>query len=975
MYFCNFLLYFDSQMEDTRNKIISFVEYVRKLTGDEKGEAQVFCDRLFQAFNHEGYKEAGAELEYRVKVKGKSTKFADLLWRPRLLLEMKKRGEKLEKHYQQAFEYWLELVPQRPKYVILCNFDEFWIYDFDIQLREPVDQVKLEDLPTRFTVLNFLFPENRKPLFNNNLVDVTRKAADNVAQVFNRLVERGEKQEIAQRFILQCVVSLFAEDIDLLPRGLFSEFLDDCRSNRISSYDLIGGLFRQMGSQRPAPNDSRYRDVPYFNAGVFSKVEPISLTRSEIDLLASAATERWSKVEPAIFGTLFESSMGKEERHALGAHYTSPVDIQKVILPTIVRPWEERIDAATKLNELLILRQELINFTVLDPACGSGNFLYVAYRELKGLEAKLLTKIHENFGLRNRLSIGTMSLIKTTQFHGIDIKHFAVELAKVTLMIAKKLALDEENQLLDVAQMSLPIEIDRALPLDNLDKNIRCDDALFCDWVTADAIIGNPPYQSKNKMQQEYGVTYVREVREKYAEVPGRADYCVYWFRRTHDALKDGGRAGLVGTNTIRQNYSREGGLDYIVNNGGTITEAVSTQVWSGSAVVHVSIVNWIKGEELSQKKLYTQIGDDKDSPWEVLEVDKINSSLSNKFDVTQAKKLVINVKSGTCYQGQTHGHEGFLLTPQEAATMIRQSKNNAEVILPYLIGDDLLSEIPPLPQRYVIDFHPRNLLTCKKYSAPFKRIESMVLPTRENAAKEERKRNEELLQKDSKSKVNRHHQNFLTKWWLLSYSRAELIEKLNQLSRYIVCSRVTKRPIFEFIDFRIRPSDALQVFLLSDDYSFGILQSDIHWQWFNEQCSTLKGDFRYTSNTVFDSFPFPQNPKLSQVKKVALAAVTLRQLRQELITEHKLSLRELYRTLELPGQNPLRKAQEQLDKAVRQAYGMEAKEDVLKFLLELNFAVAGRETNNLPVVAPGLPPCVNNPSEFITNDCVKMPE
>jgi hypothetical protein len=279
-------------MTDTPSKIRSFIEYSRTLKVDEKGEAQVFCDRLFQAFNHEGYKDAGAELEYRVKVKGKSTKFADLLWRPRLLLEMKKRGEKLEKHYQQAFEYWLELVPQRPKYVILCNFDEFWIYDFDIQLREPVDQVKLEDLPSRFTVLNFLFPENRKPLFNNNLVDVTRKAADNVAQVFNRLIERGEKQEIAQRFILQCVVSLFAEDIDLLPRGLFSEFLDDCRSNRISSYDLIGGLFQQMGSQRPAPQDSRYRDVPYFNAGVFSKVEPISLTRSEIDLLASAATER-----------------------------------------------------------------------------------------------------------------------------------------------------------------------------------------------------------------------------------------------------------------------------------------------------------------------------------------------------------------------------------------------------------------------------------------------------------------------------------------------------------------------------------------------------------------------------------------------------------------------------------------------------------------------------------------------------------
>ncbi|NET73466.1 MAG: class I SAM-dependent DNA methyltransferase [Sphaerospermopsis sp. SIO1G2] len=962
-------------MENTRNKIINFVEYTRQLKGDEKGEAQVFCDRLFQAFNHQGYKEAGAELEYRVKVKGKSTKFADLLWRPRLLMEMKKRGERLERHYQQVFEYWLQLVPHRPQYVILCNFDEFWVYDFDIQLQEPLDKVKLEDLPERYTVLNFLFPENRQPLFNNNLVDVTRKAADNVAQVFNRLVERGEKEEVAQRFILQCVVSLFAEDIDLLPRGLFSEFLDDCRSNKISSYDLIGGLFRQMGSNRPAPQDSRYRNVPYFNAGLFSKVEPISLTRGELDLLASAGSERWSKVEPAIFGTLFESSMGKEERHALGAHYTSPADIQKVVLPTIVRPWQQRIDEATKLNELLAIRQELINFKVLDPACGSGNFLYVAYREIKRLEANLLNKIHENFSLRSTSSIGTISLVKTNQFYGLDIKPFAVELAKVTLMIAKKLALDEENQLLNVSQMSLPLELDRALPLDNLDQNIRCDDALFCDWVKADAIIGNPPYQSKNKIQQEYGVTYVSQVRERYPEVPGRADYCVYWFRRTHDELNTGGRAGLVGTNTIRQNYSREGGLDYIVNNSGTITEAVSTQVWSGSAVVHVSIVNWIKGKESSQKKLYTQIGDDIDSPWQILELDKINSSLSAKLDVTQAKKLLVNVNSGACYQGQTHGHKGFLLTPQEAAKMIRQSKDNAEVIFPYLIADELIGLKPALPQRYVIDFHPCDILTSQKYSAPFNKIETMVLPTRKNAAKKEQHRNNELLQKNSKSRVNKHHQNFLNKWWLLSYPRAELIEKINNIPRYIACARVTKRPIFEFISSSIHPNDALQVFPLSDDYSFGILQSDIHWQWFNERCSTLKRDFRYTSDTVFDSFPFPQNPKLSQVKKVATAAVKLRELRQQIMTENKWSLRELYRTLEIPGKNRLRTAHEELNKAVREAYGIKRQDDLLEFLLELNFAVADREANNLPVISPGLPPSVTDASEFITDDCVKMPD
>lgn len=961
-------------MTDALNNINKFVEYVRTLKGDEKGEAQVFCDRLFHAFGHAGYKEAGAELEFRVKAKGKTTKFADLLWRPRLLLEMKKRGEQLEKHYQQAFEYWLELVPQRPKYVVLCNFDEFWVYDFDLQLREPVDRVKLEELPARFTALNFLFPENRQPLFNNNKIDVTRTAADKVAQVFNRLVERGEKVETAQRFILQCVVALFAEDIDLLPRGLFTEFLEVCQTNRESSYDLIGGLFRQMGSNRPAPKDSRYRDVSYFNGGIFSTIEPIALTRSEIDLLLAAAAERWSKVEPAIFGTLFESSMGKAERHALGAHYTSEADIQKVVLPTIIRPWRERIEAANTLKDLLALRLELLDFKVLDPACGSGNFLYVAYRELKRLEAQLLTKIHENFS-RAANAIGTMSLVKTSQFYGIDIKRFAVELAKVTLMLAKKLALDEENHLLQTAQMNLALELDRALPLDNLDGNIRCDNALFCEWTKADAIIGNPPYQSKNKMQQEYGAVYVRRVRAEYPGVPGRADFCVYWFRRAHDELKPNGRAGLVGTNTIRQNYSREGGLDYIVGNGGTITEAVSTQVWSGDAVVHVSIANWIKGEQPGKKKLFTQVGDDKNSPWEIAELDTINSALSAKFDVTQAKKLSINANSDACYQGQTHGHEGFLLTPNEAAAMIRQSKSNSEVIFPYLIGDDLLSEKPPLPQRYVIDLHPRDVLAASKYAIPLNRIKELVLPTRQATAKEEEERNSEALKDNPKAKVNRHHQNFMAKWWLLSYPRPELIQKISNLSRYIACSRVTKRPVFELVDFRIRPSDALQVFPLSDDYSFGILQSNLHWAWFTARCSTLTARFRYTSDTVFDSFPFPQSPTLAQAKKVAAAAVNLRQLRRKVMTENQWSLRELYRTLDLPGDNPLRKAQAELDAAVREAYGMKAKDDPLKFLLELNFEVADRETKSLPVVAPGLPPVVKNPSEFITDDCVRMPE
>lgn len=951
-------------MTDTLNNIQGFVRYARSLKGDEKGEAQVFCDRLFQAFGHDGYKEAGATLEYRVKRKGKSTKFADLFWESRLLLEMKSRGEKLEKHYDQAFEYWLNATPKRPKYVVLCNFDEFWIYDFDLQLREPVDRLKLEELPDRYTALNFLFPENRKPQFANNQVDVTREAANKVAMVYNQMVARGEDNDAAQRFILQCVMALFAEDIDLLPRGFFTELLEECRSGA-SSYDLIGGLFRQMGSPKPARKDSRYRDVPYFNGGIFAEVDPIPLEPDEIKLLLEASAEKWSKVEPAIFGTLFEGSMGKEERHALGAHFTSEADIQKVVLPTIVRPWRERIEAASTLRELLALRQELNQFKILDPACGSGNFLYVAYRELKRLETQLLAKIHENFSDRTATQIGTLSLISTKQFYGIDIKPFAVELAKVTLMVAKKLALDEENKLLDIAQMSLPLELDRALPLDNLDQNIICDDALFCDWETVDAIIGNPPYQSKNKMQQEFGAAYVRKVRTKYAQIPGRADYCVYWFRRTHNELKLGGRAGLVGTNTIRQNYSREGGLDYIVS-GGTITEAVSTQVWSGDAVVHVSIVNWIKDEQAGKKKLYTQLGDDKDSPWQVVELEKINSSLSTRIDVSQAKTLLINVNSETCYQGQTHGHEGFLLTPDQAQIILKD-KATQSVIHPYSTGDDLVSKLQSLPSRYIIDIsHCSDVLSAMRYGTAFKHLQKTVMPEMEAKAKRER---------EETGKEKGPRQSHFQKWWRLWRSRGEMLEQISRVPRYIGCSRLTKRPIFEFIHPEIHPSDVVQVFPLPDDYSFGILQSAIHWEWFNARCSTFKRDFRYTSNTVFDSFPFPQSPKLAQVKKVAAAAVKLRQLRRKVMADNQWSLRELYRTLDLPGENPLRKGHAELDVAVREAYGMKANEDPLQFLLNLNFEVAERETQGLPVVAPSLPACVTDASEFITNDCVKMPE
>ena len=264
---------------------------------------------------------------------------------------MKSRGENLEKHYDQAFEYWTHIVPRRPPYVILCNFDEFWIYDFNTQLFDPVERVSLRDLPQSGSAFNFLLPHPQKPIFGNNRVEVTRKAADSMAHVFREIVARGEDRARAQRFILQLLVAMVAEDIGLLPNHIVTELLEECAERGGSSYDLLGGLFRQMATEEPA-RGGRYQGVRYFNGGLFAVVDPIELKRSEAYALHDAARHNdWSKVKPEIFGTLFQASMDKKERHAFGAQFTSEFDIQKVVGPTIVRPWRERIAAAgTSVN-------------------------------------------------------------------------------------------------------------------------------------------------------------------------------------------------------------------------------------------------------------------------------------------------------------------------------------------------------------------------------------------------------------------------------------------------------------------------------------------------------------------------------------------------------------------------------------------------------------------------------------------------
>jgi len=903
------------------------------LRGDEKGEAALFLENLFRALGHEGVRQAGATLEKRIKKRDNGgTAYADLEWKPRVLIEMKKAGRDLARDYRQAFEYWIDLVPDRPQFVILCNFDEFWVYDLNRQLEEPVDRVALDDLPRRWEALAFLLPRQEEPTFGNDLVAVTRETAAMVSAVFNHLIDRGVERDPAQRFILQAVMAMFSEDIGLLPRHSLTRALEDVMEGAGTAYDLVFGLFREMNAPGITPG-GRFEGTPYFNGGLYTAVTPFDLIGEEVAALALACQEDWSQVRPVIFGTLFEQSLDKPERHAYGAYFTSEADIQKVVLPSIVRPWRKRIDEASTLEELGKVEADMLRYQVLDPACGSGNFLYVAYRELRRLERDLDVKrqlLSRRGGRREEMRL---TFVTARQFHGIDLRPFAVEVAKLTLMLARKLAADELGD-------------ERTyLPLDDLNANFQTANAVTATWPPFDVCIGNPPYLGAKRLLQEKSASEVAALRKTYPDIGGLADYVVYWFRKTHDLLPDGGRAGLVGTANIRSGDSRKHSLDYVVDHGGVIYDAISSQPWSGDATVEVSIVNWTKGEHEGPKTLWLSRGTTK------MEIESITGALSPNTDLRAARPLAANRRPKVCFQGQTPQHTpGFVLSPDAAAKLVAANAKSAEVIYPFLVGEELTGD--GRPTRFVIDIDAADAMQAELQAggAVMDHLRRAVLPDRQKKAAKEAARNAELLEADPDRNVTWHQKNFLDKWWELGWRRGDMVTALSGLSRYIVLSRVavlTRPSVYAFVSPEIRPADALQVFAFEDDYSFGILHSSYHRGYFEERCSKMRVDPRYTPNTVWDTFPWPQAATEEAVARVADVAARIVALRDDGLAAG-LSLEKQYNSLRDPGRNPLRNLQEELDAAVELAYGFSAGEDVLAQLLALNLSIAAQERDGL---------------------------
>ncbi len=488
---------------------------------------------------------------------------------------------------------------------------------------------------------------------------------------------------------------------------------------------------------------------------------------------------------------------------------------------------------------------------------------------------------------------------------GIEIEAFALALARVTLWMGHKVAVDE----LELSESTLPLQDLSGLQL---------ADALSVPWPRADAIIGNPPFHGSQNIRRVMGDEYAERLKRTFGI--GLKDYCVYWFRRAHDQLEPGGRAGLVGTNSVSQNRARGASLNHIVEQGGVITEAVSKEKWPGEAVVNVSIVNWVKRPERTPGRFLL----------DGMEVEGISTALRPSI-LPIEDVAVLGENRRRSFQGPIPAGDFYLSVEEANALLSRLDAAYEDVVRPYLVGDDITDDPRQRPRRFVIDFAMRALEEAMAYPAALERVRERVKPRRDLNNREAYRRY----------------------WWRFAEPRPAMRAALAPLGRYIAGNRIGKRFLFCWCEPAVCPSDLVIVFAFEDDYAMGVLSSSVHRHWAIGQSSTLRVDLRYTPTSAFETFPWPE-PSAAQRERIAGLARELIEHRRSTCEDRQIGLTTLYNQMDDGAWEELRDLHNALDRAVADAYGWPARlaADPLESnrrLAELNRSIAAGERAYAP--------------------------
>jgi type II restriction/modification system DNA methylase subunit YeeA len=698
---------------------------------------------------------------------------------------------------------------------------------------------------------------------------LTKEVAEEFVRLAQNLRDRGHDPEKVAHFVNRMVFCMFAEDVDLLPDRLFKRMLEASLDEPGSFADNAQKLFAAMARQGGRLD---FRRIEWFNGGIFDDDSALPLTKADIKGALAAANRNWSNIDPSIMGTLFERGLDPGKRSQLGAHYTDPDKIMLIVNPVIVEPltreWEElrpRISALMERarthkeraqrtraeNDAKRLKTEFIerlkNFRVLDPACGSGNFLYLALKELKNIEHRVNVEC-EQMELRRDFPAVGPECVK-----GIEINPFAAELARVSVWIGEIQWMREHG--FDASRNPI------LKPL----QTIECRDALLnedgteAEWPAADVIIGNPPFLGRHLFVEHLGEPYTRNVRRAFAErLDGNVDLVLYWVCKVWEIVEKGDatRAGFVTTNSVRGGLNGE--ILRAIVAGGRIFDAWTDAPWVvEGAAVRVSLLCF----------------DCDDVPGAKLDgapVVDIASDLTARSELPKAARLSANL--GVSFIGRQK--DGPLDIPGDLAReMLREPVNpngrpNSDIVRPWSNGADIARRPSG---RWLIDFNDMDFGTASLYTAPFEYCRKVLKPLRERNRDRQRREN----------------------WWRPGRTGNDLRNALNKLDRFIVSPRVAKHRLFVWAHRLVIPDCQLVVVARDDDTSLGILHSRFHELWTLRMCTWLGvgNDPRYTPTTCFETFPFPEGltPDIPaaryaadpRAKAIAAAAARLNELRE----------------------------------------------------------------------------------------------
>ncbi len=869
----------------------------------EEADAKPFLDSFFEVFGIT--RRRVSTFEHRVKKLNDSDGYIDLLWKGQILIEMKSRGKDLEKAYRQAIEYTQGLREfEMPKYILVSDFERFRLTDLE---ENNTVEFLLPDLVLNVRHFGYLLGYQKKIYKEQDPANI--HAAELMGKLHERLAEIGYTGHPLEVYLVRILFCLFAEDTTIFAKQQFQDYIEQ-RTN-VDGSDLAARL-QELFQVMDTPLDRRFKnldeqlnDFPYVNGSLFSEILPMASFDAKMrQALLNCCFIDWSKISPAIFGSMFQSVMNPKERRNLGAHYTSETNILKVIKPLFLDELHEEFNRIKdNKNKLVEFHKKISKLKFLDPACGCGNFLVISYRELRLLEFEILKAIYQSG--EGFLDISHILWLDVDQFSGIEYEEFPARIAEVAMWL-----IDHQMNMLVSSEFG---QYFVRLPLSKA-ANIVHGDALEIDWESIVAkdemsyILGNPPFIGSKIMKQSQRDQIVRE----FNNIPGSGvlDYVTGWYAKAAKYIQGTQiKVGFVSTNSIVQGEQTSILWGEMLHNYHIkIHFAHRTFKWSneakGNAAVYCVIIGFAAFD--SKNKWIYDYEDIRGEAHEI-KANNINPYLVDASDILIQKRTSPISYVPKMNFGNMPLDGGFLLlSDSEKIEFLEKEPHASNYILPLISAKEFLNGM----KRWciwLVDADPSEL---KQLPEILKRVEGV--------------RNFRLK---SIAPSTRKFANSPT-----------LFRDKNQPNTYILIPSTTSEnrkyiPLGFFGKYEIA-NNSCHIVPNGTLFHFGVLTSIMHMAWVKYICGRLKSDYRYSKDIVYNNFPWPEAPTARQIEMIEAAAQKVLDVRAQFPDS---SLADLYDPLTMPP--ALVKAHNDLDKAVDQAYRPQAfisDAQRMEFLFEL---------------------------------------